>query len=161
MPRLITLYPGVHLDLVGIYPPAEIKALESDSIHVTGHVQDITPFMEEAAVVLAPVRIGGGMRMKVLHSMAMNKPVVTTSRGADGLCMWGTPPLKIADDAEGFAQATASLLSDVRARRELGTAARAFVAEYLSPQAYVNRLESTYKQVRAQKEQPERSLYGS
>lgn len=161
MPRLLALYPNVHLTLVGIYPPPEVQALEGESIHVNGPVPDITPFMEEAAVVLAPVRIGGGMRMKVLQSLAMGKAVVTTTRGAEGLDIWGKPPpLKIADDAEGFARATVALLSDGHERHVLGCAAHAFVAEHFSPQAYTRRIEETYAQMITPEAQPLRGLYG-
>jgi polysaccharide biosynthesis protein PslH len=145
MPRLLVLCPEVRLILVGIYPPPEILQLESDSIQVTGPVEDILPFMEEAAVVLAPVRIGGGMRMKVLHAMAMGKAVITTPRGAEGLDIWGkTPPIVIANHAEEFAQEAAFLLNNAGDRYALGKAARTFVAEHFSPQAYARRIEETY-----------------
>jgi polysaccharide biosynthesis protein PslH len=161
MPRLSALIPDVHLYLVGIYPPPEVQALESATIHVTGAVPDIHPYMEEATVVLAPVRIGGGMRMKVLHSLAMGKPVVTTKRGTEGLDIWGeAPPLKIADGAEDFVQTTAALLMNSRERRELGAAARAFVAEYFSPQAYARRIENIYAQMNAPKDCKSRSSNG-
>ena len=144
MPRLTAFHPGVHLNLVGIYPPDEVRALESETVHVTGPVRDIRPYMEVAAVVLAPVRIGGGMRMKVLQALAMGKAVVTTTRGAEGLEAEAEPPLKVADDAEGFACAAAALLEDEQARRALGAQGRAFAARHFSPQAYTERIEATY-----------------
>ena len=98
MPRLRQLRPGVRLNIVGIYPPEEVLALGGPDIVVTGPVPEIEPWLERAAVVLAPLRIGGGMRMKVLHSMAMGKAVVTTPRGAEGLEIDGQhPPLMVAD----------------------------------------------------------------
>jgi polysaccharide biosynthesis protein PslH len=145
MPRLSALCPGVRLDLVGIYPPPEVRALQNESIRVTGPVEDLQPLMEGASVVLAPIRIGGGMRMKVLHSLASGKAVVTTPRGAEGLDGWDKPPLKIADDVEEFAREAAALLEDRPARHELGAAARAFVTEHFSPQAYTRRIEETYQ----------------
>lgn len=161
MPRLSALSPGARLDLVGIYPPPEVKALESGSIHVTGLVPDIGPYMEEAAVVLAPVRIGGGMRMKVLQALAMGKAVVTTTRGAEGLQILGDRlPLKIEDKAEGFARTTAALLADKEARHALGTAARSFVAKHFSPQAYSKRIETIYTRMIAGKVQRQRSANG-
>lgn len=148
MPHLLELNPRAHLDLVGIYPPPELKALHSPSIEVTGHVPDLGPYLERAAVVLAPVRIGGGMRMKVLQSLAVGKAVITTPRGAEGLDVWGVqPPLRIANDAKEFALAAAGLLDDRQARRELGRQARLFVEEHFSPQAYARRVEQAYREM--------------
>jgi polysaccharide biosynthesis protein PslH len=145
MPRLLSLVPQARLELVGIYPPMEVQNLAGESIHVAGHVSDLRPMLEQAAVVLAPVRLGGGMRMKVLQSMAAGKAVVTTRRGAEGLDTWAEqPPLIIAEEAEDFARAIAGLLYDPQARRELGERARLYVSEHFSPQAYTRRIEAAY-----------------
>lgn len=148
MPRLRPLRPDVHLDLVGIYPPPAIQAFACADIAVTGAVPEIEPYLARAAVVVAPIRIGGGMRMKVLQAMALGKAVVTTPRGADGLEVVGQrPPLVIAEDAEGIARAVCDLLADPAGRQALGARARAFVAEHYSPQACVQRLEAIYAEL--------------
>jgi glycosyltransferase involved in cell wall biosynthesis len=80
--------------------------------------------------------------MKVLHAMALGKPVVTTTRGSYGLeAADGPLPLAIADDAGGLARQTAELLADAPARARLGATARRFVAMHHSPLAYAERLE--------------------
>ena len=105
--------------------------------------------MRRSAVIIAPVRTGGGMRMKVLSAMALGKPVVTTTRGSCGLVTAdGAPPLVIADDAAGLARHTAELLADPAARERLGTGARRFVAVHHSPQAYTRRLERIVAEAR-------------
>ena len=81
MPLLREQCPGIRLWLIGIYPPPEVKALACNDIEVTGPVPEIEPYFARAALVVAPVRIGGGMRMKVLQAMALGKAIVTTSRG--------------------------------------------------------------------------------
>lgn len=145
MPLLRRLHPSASLTLIGKHPPQEVLALTGNDITVTGAVVNLEPYLEQASVVVAPVRIGGGMRMKVLHAMAMGKAVVTTSRGTDGFTMSGSPPpLVIADDAEAFAQAIAGLLSDRSQRIELGTRARKFVEANFSAQAYARRIEANY-----------------
>ncbi len=155
MPRLRRLRPGVQLNVVGIYPPDEVLALGGPDIVVTGPVPQIEPWIERAAVVLAPLRIGGGMRMKVLHTMAMGKAVVTTPRGAEGLEIGGHhPPLVVAEDADALASAVAALLADAERRRRLGAEARAFVLEHFSPDAHVRRLEATYAALLASPLQP-------
>jgi glycosyltransferase involved in cell wall biosynthesis len=148
MPILRARHPGVRLWIVGIDPPEAVRALVAEDIVVTGRVPTIEPYLSRAAVVLAPIRIGGGMRMKVLHAMALGKAVVTTPRGAEGLADVGhKPPLRIAGDAESFASETAALLQSIPARQQLGQAARAFVAEHYSPAAYVRRLEMIYAEL--------------
>lgn len=148
MPLLRNRAPNVRLTIVGIYPPQSVQQLACDDIAVTGYVPEIEPFLASAAIVIAPLRIGNGQRMKVLHSMALGKAVVTTRRGAEGLdvneC---SPRLVIADDAESIADATATLLASRAARSELGSRARAFVAEHHSPEAYVRRLELIYSEL--------------
>jgi len=149
MPRLRELCPAVRLSLVGIYPPQNVMALACSDIVVTGAVPKIEPILEQAAVVLAPLRIGSGMRMKVLYALAMGKAVVTTSRGAEGLAIDGLqPPLVVADDAQEIAIAAANLLCSVEHRRALGNEARLFAQEYYSPQAYARRLEAIYAELR-------------
>lgn len=148
MPRLRDAQAGIRLWLIGIYPPPEVKALGCDDVLVTGSVPEIEPYFARAALVVAPLRIGGGMRMKVLQAMALGKAIVTTSRGTDGLALDGhQPPLVTADDASGFAQAIIKLMSDESTRRELGRQARAFVAANFSAQAYVNRIEAIYTEM--------------
>ncbi len=147
-PRLRALHPGVRLTLVGSDPPAAVRALAAPDVEVTGGVPAVEPYVERAAVVLAPVRSGGGMRVKVLSAMAMAKAVVTTPLGAEGLD-WGAepPPLAVAPDAEGVASAAAWLLASAAARRELGARARDFVAARHGWCAYAERLEATYAEL--------------
>jgi glycosyltransferase involved in cell wall biosynthesis len=148
MPLIRECYPGVRLTLVGIYPPPDVRVLACDDIRVTGPVPEIEPYFGRAALVLAPVRIGGGMRMKVLQAMALGKAVVTTSRGADGLAIDGCqPPLVISEDAQGFASAVAQLLANDDARQELGSRARAYVTAHFSAQSYASRLEVIYAEM--------------
>lgn len=145
MPRLRQLRPGVRLNIVGIYPPEEVLALSGPDIVVTGPVPEIEPWIEQASIVLAPLRIGGGMRMKVLHSMAMGKAVVTTPRGAEGLEIEGQrTPLVVAEDTDAVVAAVAALLAEGERRHQLGAEARKFVLEHFSPEAYVRRLEGLY-----------------
>ena len=152
MPLLRQQCPGVRLALVGIYPPSAVRLLACDDIQVTGPVPEIEPYFARAALVLAPVRIGGGMHMKVLQAMALGKAVVTTSRGADGLAIDGCkPPLVISEDAQDFAMAVAQLLANDEARQELGSRAQAHVRAHFSAQSYASRLEAIYAEMQAER----------
>ncbi len=150
MPLLRQRYRGVRLTLVGIYPPPLVQALACADIKVTGPVATIGPFFERAAVVVAPLRIGGGMRMKVLQAMALGKAVVTTSRGADGLTLDGcAPPVLVADSTEQIAVAIIALLNSDERRRVIGQQARVFVTEHFSASAYAQRIEAIYSELRS------------
>jgi glycosyltransferase involved in cell wall biosynthesis len=145
MPAVRARVPAARLRLAGAAPPPEVRALASDAVEVVGFVDDVDRFAAEASVIAAPVRIGGGMRMKVLHAMALGRPVVTTSRGVHGLSDLGfDPPVARADDAAGIAQAIAGVLDEPGERARLGTAARAFVETHHSPGAHAARLTRVY-----------------
>ena len=149
MPRLRVLFPGVRLTIVGADPRGRIPQLARDDVRLTGFVPDLDPLLEEAAVVVAPIRIGGGQRMKVLYAMAAGKAVVTTTRGAEGLDAPGTASaLRIEDDADGIARAIAALLDSPSLRHEIGRRGRALVEEHYAPHAYARRAEAIYDELR-------------
>jgi len=126
-----------------------VLELAGPRVEVVPDAPSIEPHLEQAAVVLAPVRTGGGMRMKVLQAMASGKAVVTTSRGTEGYTGFGAePPLVVADDAAGLAEESASLLADSPRRRGLGERAREFALRHHSPQAWAERLEGVYEDAR-------------
>jgi glycosyltransferase involved in cell wall biosynthesis len=141
MPRLRAMGAGMRLAIAGVDPPAPVRALAAPDVRVLGFVEDVEALIAQAAIVLAPVRIGGGMRMKVLHAMALGKAVVTTRRGIEGLA---APPVAIVDGPHDAAVTTARLLADDAERTRLGACARAFVAEHHSARAYARRLEQVY-----------------
>lgn len=150
MPILRKVSPGVRLDVVGDDPRKRLAGLAAPDIHLTGYVPEIEPYMDRAAIVIAPLRLGGGQRMKVLQSMAMGKAVVTTPCGVGGLAVNGcATPVLIANDAAGLAEAAATLLGSPSARRDLGARAREFVLEHHSAFAYGRRMEELYEEARA------------
>jgi len=147
-PLLRSLAPTAHLTIVGIGPPPSVRALAGPAVTVTGRVERVEPFLERAQVVLAPLRLGGGMRVKVLQAMGLGKAVVTTPLGAEGLGPGNVaPPLAAAEAAAGIARETARLLADAAAREDLGRRARAFVLEHHGWPAYARRLEAVYAEL--------------
>jgi glycosyltransferase involved in cell wall biosynthesis len=148
LPRVARLHPRVKLSIAGPYAPPEVQQLEGVHARFLGRVTDLSAMLRRTAVVMAPVRTGGGMRMKVLHAMALGKPVVTTTRGAEGLDVGGArPPVEIGDHADALAHTAARLLQDADARRDLGRRARAYVQANHSPQVHVDRLERVLAEV--------------
>jgi glycosyltransferase involved in cell wall biosynthesis len=145
MPLLRTRSAGARLHLYGGDPRGALAALARDDVHVHGWVPAIEAELARAAVIAAPVRVGGGQRMKVLQAMAMAKAIVTTPRGADGVLFDGTePPLAIADTAKGIADRIAELLASPERRRALGARARATAEAHHDAEAYAARLEAAY-----------------
>jgi sugar transferase (PEP-CTERM/EpsH1 system associated) len=122
--------PEVTLSIVGRAPtPAVEKLGEEPGIQVTGRVDDVRPYMSEAAAYIVPLRIGGGTRLKIFEAMAMGKAVVSTTVGAEGLPVTSGKHVLLADEPRTFARSVVRLLRDVNRRRQLEAAARALVVE--------------------------------
>jgi glycosyltransferase involved in cell wall biosynthesis len=149
LPAVLARRPEARLRIVGAAPPAEVRALAGPQVELVADAPSVLPHLEEAAVVMAPVRTGGGMRMKVLQAMAAGKAVVTTTRGSEGYTGFGEePPLAIADGEAGIAAATAALLEDEAQRLRLGERAREFAERHHSPEAWAERLTAVYEEAR-------------
>ena len=125
---------GVQFTVVGANPPPKIKALgERDpSINVTGFVDDIQTAAQGAAAFVAPLRIGSGMRVKILDAMAMELPVVTTSVGCEGILLRPGEHALVADAPGEFADAVVHLLLNPNERVRLGSAGRNLVKSLYS-----------------------------
>lgn len=119
--------PDVSLSIVGRNPTPGVRALANvaSGIEVTGTVPDIRPYLERAAAILVPLRVGGGTRLKIFEAMAMERPIVSTTIGAEGLPVEDGTDICIADEPTAFAAAIVELLRDpARAARIGSTAAR-------------------------------------
>lgn len=121
--------PDVGFDVIGARPPAEVTALSTQDhgIHVTGYVDDPTPYLEQAGVVVVPLRAGGGMRVKILNSLSQGLPIVTTSIGCEGIAVKSGVHLWVADNPQDFAQAVLTLLSDRSLADRLGINGRKLI----------------------------------
>ncbi|HET8565958.1 MAG TPA: glycosyltransferase family 4 protein [Solirubrobacterales bacterium] len=153
MPAVRARAPEARLRIVGSEPPPEIMALAGPHVEVVADAPSVIPHLEQAAVVLAPVRTGGGMRMKVLQAMAAGKAVVTTGRGRAGYdCFGEEPPLAVANEESGIAATTAALLGDDEGRRALGARARGFAERHCGPEPWARRMTAVYEEARASRE---------
>ena len=115
--------------IVGEKPSKIIKELaqKDNSITVTGFVDDVRPYMGKASVFIVPLRIGSGTRLKILEALSMEKAVVSTSVGCEGLEVENNKHLLIRDNPADFAQAVIALLNDENLRVQLGKNGRALV----------------------------------
>lgn len=146
VPQLRSRGVAARLTVVGPAAPEEIRGLAGPDVSVLGEVPDLRPHLESAAVVLAPVRTGGGMRMKVLEAMAAGRPVVTTTRGAEGYEAAVGGALAVADSTAGIVDAVEALLEDPAGRTAMGERARAYAVENHGVEAYARRLERVYEE---------------
>lgn len=131
LPIIKRSVPNVSLTVVGRNPyPGLVELSKRDpSVKVTGRVEDVRPFMERAAAYIVPLRIGGGTRLKIFEAMAMEKAIVSTSVGSEGLPVSDGDELILADSPESFADAVVGLLTDTTAATELGRKAARTVRE--------------------------------
>lgn len=117
--------PQAHFYVVGKSPHPSLAPLMRDrSVTVTGYVPDILPYFGGADVYVAPLRIGGGTRLKILEAMAAGLPVVSTTLGAEGIALVDGRHALLADDPESFARAALGLLRKPSEGKALGATAR-------------------------------------
>ena len=122
---------GQHADRLG--------ALSTPGATATGQVDDVRPHLERAALVLAPLWTGGGMRVKVLHALAAGKAVVATPRAVAGLGLRDGEEVAVAETPATFATAITRLLRAPEARAAMGAAARRWALAQPAGEAYARR----------------------
>jgi glycosyltransferase involved in cell wall biosynthesis len=125
-PRVQELVPGVTFSIVGRnpHPTLERQAARLSGVEVTGFVPDLRQHIAEASVYVAPLRLGSGIKNRVLEAMAMGKPVVATSLSCHGLHPDVQRAMLVAEEPEEWAQALSRLLGDAERRGEMGRASR-------------------------------------
>jgi glycosyltransferase involved in cell wall biosynthesis len=150
LPRVRARCPAARLLVVGKRPaPALRRLAEAGAIVLTGEVADARPYIAGASVYVVPMRIGGGVRLKLLEALSLEAPVVSTAMGAEGVAgLRGGEHCLVADDSASFADAVLQLLSDPTLGHKLGAAGRALVRARYDWGAIVPRLEGLYEDVR-------------
>jgi glycosyltransferase involved in cell wall biosynthesis len=144
LPELVTRYNHLRMCIVGRRPPESIMAQKTADVEVTGVVDDVRPWLDRADVVVVPLRIGGGTRLKILEAMSMGKAVVSTTLGAEGLDIIPERDLLIADDAAAFVTQIGRLLDDSSLRERIGASARKVVSARYSWKGAVEDLSKFY-----------------
>jgi sugar transferase (PEP-CTERM/EpsH1 system associated) len=147
-PLLEKQYPEVRMTFVGSAPPKEIAdaANKNGNIKVTGFVDDVRPYMDEAAVMVVPLRIGSGTRLKILDAMAMGKAIVSTSVGCEGLQVSDNENILISDTPKDFVQKVIKLLQDDSLRFKIEKNARKGAENYAWA-LIVNKQDGVYQSV--------------
>ena len=127
LPLVRQCVPIAHLRIVGAKPSGAVLALAKlDGVEVVGSVPDMRPYLQQANVIVTPLKIARGIQNKVLEGMAMARPVVTTPEALDGITARPGADLLVAKDAASFAQQVVEVLEG-QASPGLGSSARATV----------------------------------
>jgi polysaccharide biosynthesis protein PslH len=130
LPLIRREIPDITLTIVGRNPSQRLRdACNHGGVYVTGTVDDVRPYVQQAAVSVVPLRIGGGTRLKIFEALAMGRPVVATTIGAEGLPVVDGQHFMAADSPADSARAIVALLRDPERRRALGTAGRELVEQ--------------------------------
>jgi polysaccharide biosynthesis protein PslH len=124
--------PDLALWLPGDQPPEELRQLGGEGVVVPGRVADLTPYLDSAAAVIVPLRLGGGMRVKVIETLAAGKPLIASRLAVDGLNLVDGEHVLLAETDAEFAEAATSLLADPGKRAALGQRGREWARDNLS-----------------------------
>ena len=148
--------PGVSLAIVGSDPPPAVEALAGlAGVTVVGAVAEVAPWYERARVAVVPVRRGGGTRIKLLEALAHDRPVVSTTVGAEGLdLVAGRDGLLVADDPQAFADHCRHLLADPAFARGLAAAGRDRVARTATVDVVAARIDELFRELTAGRDAP-------
>lgn len=151
-PRIAAARPDARFVVVGANPAPAIRAHAGPGVTIVGPVDDLRPHLAAAAVIVVPLRLGSGTRLKILEAWAMARPVVSTSLGAEGLDAVPGRHLLIADDPSDFAGSVLRLLAEPGLAGELGRAGRSLVSERYSWRGAAGMLEGFFRQVLARRD---------
>lgn len=125
-PLIRAKFASARLTIVGKKPTARFRQFvpADGSVELTGRVEDVRPYTARAQVVLVPLRVGGGTRIKIPEAMAMGRPIVSTTLGAEGLSLMPGREILLEDDPQRFAAAVVDLIANPAKCLAIAQAAR-------------------------------------
>jgi glycosyltransferase involved in cell wall biosynthesis len=146
LPLIQKQRPRTSFAIVGQRPHPRLDVLrEMPGVTVTGYVDDVRPYLAGATVYVAPLRVGGGTRLKLLEAMVMGKAIVSTTVGAEGFPVVNGHELVLADEPEQFAGEVLNLLENPARRSRLGSIGRTFAEANYGWDALTPQLEKVYE----------------
>ncbi len=151
-PSVLQQAPEARFRIVGRDPHARVRRLASESIEVTGSVPSILDHLRQAAVLVVPLRIGGGTRIKIYEGMAIGKATVSTPVGAEGLDVRHEHDILLTDDPAQFATYIATLLRHEELRRKYEIAAAKTASQYdwsVVTEQFVNQIRRAIEKLQA------------
>ncbi len=148
LPLIRVEFPEIKFCIVGSNPSERVQGLQRlEGVTVTGSVEDVRPYIANAAIYVVPLRIGGGTRLKILQALAMRKAVVSTSIGCEGLDLQPDEHLLVSDESQQFAESVIRLIKDRSLRNRLSESGGALVREKYSWDVIVETLDLAYRRL--------------
>ena len=129
LPLLRAARPQLTLDIVGADPTPKVLELAGETVRVVGKVPDVRPYLRRAACLVAPLRIGGGTRLKLVEALGSSTPVVSSFIAAEGLAFKSGEHLWLAHGPRAFANAVLEVLDDPAAAGVMADRGRRFALE--------------------------------
>ncbi|MFC3120837.1 TIGR03087 family PEP-CTERM/XrtA system glycosyltransferase [Agaribacter flavus] len=130
-PQIVSKYPQARFRIVGMSPiPKVIKLADRKGIEVTGKVNDVSEYFRSADIFVAPFTIARGVQNKILQAMATGLPVITSSKGAEGINCKHRQDILIADEPDTFLASLDFLLEGDHFRTISQHARQKIVEEY-------------------------------
>jgi len=142
--------PKTTLTIIGKNPPKDFVRLAENAengVTVTGFVEDLDPYFAKSALMVIPVRAGGGMRVRILESFARGMPIVTTTIGLEGIQAESGKDVLVADSPMDFAQSVINLLQDKTLQDKLSINGRRLVENKHDWQVVLGELDKTYERL--------------
>jgi glycosyltransferase involved in cell wall biosynthesis len=143
-PHVIARCPNAKLYVVGKNPPVDVRHLRADNVIVIGFVEDVREYIARCQVSIVPLRIGGGMRIKIIETLAMEQAIVSTSTGCEGIAVTNGENILIADDEEKFAHSILELFEEEALRKKIGKSGCELVQRVYRWEEIAKRLEEEY-----------------
>lgn len=147
LPLVRQRHPDFQFRVIGSNPPKAVTAIKPEGVEVTGWVEDPREHLRAATMAAVPLRAGSGARLKILEAMALGRPVVSTTIGAEGIEITPGVEFECADDPPAFAEAMCRLIEDERRRVSIGLASRAIFQQNYSTDGAIAALLDFYDQV--------------
>jgi glycosyltransferase involved in cell wall biosynthesis len=138
--RFLVLGPGAH---------EPVLSRSGNGVEILGMVDDVGPYIDRAEVVVVPLRIGGGTRLKIVEALSKGKAVISTRLGAEGIDVEHEKNILLADDPESFAKAVSRVLGDPELRQRLGREGRKLMEERYSWRTITGDLVEFYRELGA------------
>ncbi len=146
-PRVKQVVPEARLYLVGGNPPDALRAFASDDIAIPGRVPDLRPYFECSLIYVSPLRLGAGIKNKVLETLAMQTPLVATPLSCDGIPVEPGKHVLLANTDDEFVAQILTLMRTPRLRESLARNGRQLVEDHFTWQRVADLYEELYLRI--------------